>query len=325
MKKLTSLLMSGMLAVTSCVCAVTASAEEVETARILVADGINATAFTVYEVPVGTKFECVVKGTSTEKITGFHGSLYVNQAVPEAHVEESALVEESSLDVLGYAEGYFSNGVHYDPGMFASMYVRPVSPAEFNLDRLGFVFTSGLPAAGFDEGVEMIKVAYEVKNPGECMIVTTIDDATYDDENGIPTKDKKCIKTSTRLNVEEYTEDPTEPTEPTEPSDPTEPTAPTEPTEPTEPSEPTDPSAPTEPTDVTNPTSAPTADDTKAPTNATNATSATTNSTTSNTTSSSTTTGKVATGDTATIAMIMAAILLASAGTVVIARKRLAK
>ena len=309
MKKLTSLLMSGMLAVTGCVCAVTASAEDVETAKITVVDGKEVTA--VYEVPVGEKIECTVKGTSTEKITGFHASLYVNQA------DATALVEESDLDVLGYAEAYFSNGVHYDPGMFASMYVRPVSPAEFNLDRLGFVFTSGLPVAGFDAGVDMIKVAYEVKSAGECTIVTTIDDATYDDENGIPTKDKTCIKTTTTLNVDEFTEEPTEPTEPTEPSEPTEPTAPTEPSEPTEPTD-------EKPTDATNPTSAPTADDTKAPTNATNATSTTTNSTT-NTTTNSSTTGKVATGDTATIAMIMAAILLASAGTVVIARKRLAK
>lgn len=313
MKKLTSILMSGMLAVTGCVCAVTASAEDLETAKITVVDGKEVTA--VYEVPVGEKFECTVKGTSTEKITGFHASVYVNQT------DATALVEESDLDVLGYAEGYFSNGVHYDPGMFASMHVRPVNPAEFNLDKLGLVFTSGLPVAGFDAGVDMIKVAYEVKSAGECMIVTTMDDATYDDENGIPTKDKTCIKTTTTLNVDSYTEDPTEPSEPTEPSDPTEPT---DSTEPTEPSEPTDPSAPEEPTDVTNPTSAPT-NATNAPTNATNATSATTNSTTSNTTSSSTTTGKVATGDTATIAMIMAAILLASAGTVVIARKRLVK
>lgn len=315
MKKLTSILISGMLAVTGCVCAVTASAEDVETAKITVVDGKEVTA--VYEVPVGEKFECTVKGTSTEKITGFHTSVYVNQT------DATALVDESELDVLGYAEGYFSNGVHYDPGMFASMHVRPVSPAEFNLDKLSFVFTAGLPVSGFDAGVDMIKVAYEVKSAGECTIVTTMDDATYDDENGIPTKDKTCIKTVTTLNVDEYTEDPTEPSEePTEPSDPTEPSVPTEPSAPTDPSAPTEPSKPSEPTDVTNPTSAPTANDTKAPTNATNNTSS---SSSTNTSSSSTTTGKVATGDTATIAMIMLAILLASAGTVVISRKRLAK
>lgn len=316
MKKLTSILMSGMLAVTGCVCAVTASAEDVETAKITVVDGKEVTA--VYEVPVGEKIECTVKGTSTEKITGFHTSVYVNQA------DAASLVDESELDVLGYAEAYFSNGVHYDPGMFASMHVRPVNPAEFNLDKLSFVFTAGLPVSGFDAGVDMIKVAYEVKNAGECTIVTTMDDATYDDENGIPTKDKTCIKTVTTLNVDEYTEGPTEPTDPSEPIDddcylPTDPSE--EITEPTfAPTEPTDPSKPSEPTDVTNPTTAPTN-----ATNATNATSATTSSSTTNTTSSSTTTGKVATGDTATIAMIMAAILLASAGTVVIARKRLAK
>ena len=299
MKKLTSLFISGMLAVTGCVCAVTASADEVETAKITVMDGNTVTA--VYEVPVGEKVECTVKGTSAAKVTGFHTSIFVNQTDAEN------LVSDSELDVLGYAEGYFANGVHYDPGMFASMQVRPVSPTEFNLDELGFLFTSGLPVSGFDAGLDMIKVAYEVKNAGECTIVTVMNDATVDDENGIPSKDKNAITTVTTLNADLYTEEPTEaPTEET-----TE--APTD--EATE--APTDEAtvAPTEaPTDATNPTEAPT-----------NATSAPTNATQKATTSTSTNTGKVDTGDSSSIALIGAAMLLASVGVVAIARKKLAK
>lgn len=316
MKKLTSLFISGMLAVTGCVCAVSASAEEVETAKITVVDGSKVTA--VYEVPVGDKIECTVKGTSADKVTAFHGSVYINQA------DATSLVEESDLDILGYSEAYFSNGVHYDPGTFSSMYVRPVSADEFNLDKLGFIFSSGLPVSGFSDGIDMIKVAYEVKNPGECTIVTVINDVTYDDENGIPTKDKDSIKTVTTLNADEYIDAPTD--EPTDaPTD-----APTdEPTDaPTD--EPTD--APTdEPTDkpTVAPTDAPTdnvtAAPTNGPTNATNATTATSNTTNQGTTNNSTTTGKVATGDSTSIALLMGAILLASAGTVVIARKKFAK
>ena len=302
MKKFTSLFISGMLAVTGCVCAATASADEVETAKITVMDGNSVTA--VYEVPVGEKVECTVKGTSAAKVTGFHTSIFVNQT------DAANPVSESDLDILGYAEGYFANGVHYDPGMFASMQVRPVAPAEFTRDELGFLFTSGLPVSGFDAGVDMIKVAYEVKNPGECTIVTVMNDATIDDENGIPSKDKSAITTVTTLNADVYTEDPTEaPTaEPTE--------APTaEPTDaPTE--APT--KAPTEaPTNATNPTSA--------PTNATNPTSAPTNATQNSTASNSSNTGKVDTGDTASIALIGAAMLLASAGVVAVAKKKFAK
>lgn len=320
MKKLTSLFISGMLAVTGCVCAVSASAEDAETAKITVYDGTEVTG--VYEVAVGEKFECTVKGTSAEKITAFLGSVYINQA------DATTKADESELDILGYSDAYFSNGAYYDPGTFSSMFVRPQNSAEFNLDKLGFIFSSGLPVAGFDQGVDMIKVAYEVKNPGECAIVTVVNDATYDDENGIPTKDANAIKTVTTLNVDQNTEDPTE--EPTE--KPTE--APT--------AEPTD--APTEkPTDAPTekPTEAPTAEATAAPTNATtatdstnatnatsatnvtSATSATSSSNTSNNNSS--TTGKVATGDSTTIALAIASILLASAGTVVLSRKKFAR
>ena len=293
MKKFTSLFISGMLAVTGCVCAVTASADEVETAKITVMDGNTVTA--VYEVPVGEKIECTVKGTSTEKVTGFHTSVFINQT------DAANPVNDSELDVLGYAEGYFANGYHFDPGMFASMQVRPVAPAEFNLDELGFLFTSGLPVSGFDAGLDMIKVAYEVKNPGECTIVTVMNEATVDDENGIPSKDKNAITTVTTLNADVYTEDPTE--EPTEAptAEPTE--APT--AEPTEAPTVDATVAPTEgPTSATNPTDA--------PSNATNPTTAATNATQKTTTAGSST-------------LIGAAILLASVGTVSIARKKLAK
>lgn len=308
MKKLTSLFISGMLAVTGCVCAVTASAET-EMAKITVVDGNEVTA--VYEVPVGSTVECTVKGTSAEKITAFHGSIFVNQ------VDATTLAEESELDILGYAEAYFSNGVHYDPGNFGSMMVRPVSAAEFNRDELGFIYSAGLPAAGFDTGVDMIKVAYEVKNAGECTIVTTMNDVTYDDANGIPTKDITAISTVTTLDAETFTEDPTE--EPTEaPTE--EPTvAPTEAPTVAPTDEATAPTA-TEPTDATNPTTATDATNTTNATNATNATSAT--SATKAPTTNNSTTGKVATGDSTTIAVIMSALLLASAGTVISVRRR---
>ena len=272
---------------------------------------------------VGEKFECTVKGTSDEKITAFLGSVYINQA------DATSKVEESDLDILGYVDAYFDNGVHYNPGTpFSSMYVRPANSSEFNLDKLGFIFSSGLPVGGFDQGIDMVKVAYEVKNPGECAIVTSLSDVTYDDENGVPTKDATAIKTVTTLDVEQNTEEPTE--APT--SEPTE--APT--AEPTE-----APTADTTEAPTAEPTEAPTADATAAPTNATtatdstnatnatsatNATTATSNSTnTGKTDNNSSTTGKVATGDSTTIALAIASILLASAGTVVLARKKFAK
>ena len=75
MKKLTSLLLAGMLTVSGCACAVTASAAgDDTTANLLVTDfnGNYSTETTSYEFHVGDIIECTIEGTSTiDGLTGF--------------------------------------------------------------------------------------------------------------------------------------------------------------------------------------------------------------------------------------------------------------
>ncbi|MEE0930371.1 MAG: LPXTG cell wall anchor domain-containing protein [Acutalibacteraceae bacterium] len=325
MKKLTSVLMAGMLAATGCICAVTASATDETKATITVVDASGGESVTC-EANVGDKIECTVTGYSDKSVTALLGSTYFNQ------VDADNLVEYSDIDVLGYSDGYYTEtGLFYDTGIFSTMAVRPEDSSEYDRDAFGYCYILGRPAGDYaaENGQVIVKFALDVKAAGECTIKTVLEDVTYDDVNGEIVSDTSAVKTKTTVNVISTGEDSTEATEATEATDATEATETTEATEatvPTEATEATEVTAPSTeaPTNATNATTAIVATNATSSTTATSATNATSKSSTSTSTSNTTssTTGKVATGDSTSVALVLAVLLVAS-GVFVVARRKI--
>lgn len=312
MKKLTSILMAGMLAATGCICAVTASATDETKATITVVDASGGEPVTC-EANVGDKIECTVTGYSDKSITALLGSTYINQA------DANSLVEYSDIDILGYSDGYYTEtGLFYDTGIFSSMIVRPEDASEYDRDACGYCYVLGIPAGDYaaEDGQVIVKFALDVKAAGECTIKTILEDVTYDDANGEIVSDASAAKTKTTVNVISTGGDSTEATEATETTEATEATVPTEATEVTAPST----EAPTNATNATTAIVATNATNATTSTTATSATNATSKSSTSNTTSS--TTGKVATGDSTSVALVLAVLFVAS-GAFVVARRKI--
>lgn len=321
MKKLTSVLMAGMLAATGCICAVTASATDETKATITVVDASGGESVTC-EANVGDKIECTVTGYSDKSVTALLGSTYFNQ------VDADNLVEYSDIDVLGYSDGYYTEtGLFYDTGIFSTMAVRPEDSSEYDRDAFGYCYILGRPAGDYaaENGQVIVKFALDVKAAGECTIKTVLEDVTYDDINGEIVSDVSAVKTKTTVNVISTGEDSTEATVATEATEATETTEATVSTETTEATEVTAPSTEA-PTNATNATTAIVATNVTTSTNATSATTATSKSSTSTSTSTSnttsSTTGKVATGDSTSVALVLAVLLVAS-GVFVVARRKI--
>ena len=321
MKKLTSVLMAGMLAATGCICAVTASATDETKATITVVDASGGESVTC-EANVGDKIECTVTGYSDKSVTALLGSTYFNQ------VDADNLVEYSDIDVLGYSDGYYTEtGLFYDTGIFSTMAVRPEDSSEYDRDAFGYCYILGRPAGDYaaENGQVIVKFALDVKAAGECTIKTVLEDVTYDDVNGEIVSDTSAVKTKTTVNVISTGEDSTEATVATEATEATETTEATVSTETTEATEDTAPSTEA-PTNATNATTAIVATNVTTSTNATSATTATSKSSTSTSTSTSnttsSTTGKVATGDSTSVALVLAVLLVAS-GVFVVARRKI--
>lgn len=323
MKKLTSVLMAGMLAATSCVCAITASATDDTTAKINVVDDFMGQpgTTTTYDVKVGDKIECAVVGYSDKDITAVMGATLFNQKDAED------FTEYSDIDVLGYADGYYEEtGLFYDTGDFSTMAVRPEDSSEFDRDVFSYCYILGRPSGTYAEadGQVIVKFALEVKSAGECTIKNLLQDVTYDDANGDIVSDDTAVRTAIKLNVVSSGETPTDATEATaatEATVPTEATAPTEATIATEVVTVPSTVAPTSATNATSGTNA-TSAATSGATSATNATNKPSTGTNTNSNNNSSTTGKVATGESTSIALILA-VLFAVSGVVVVARKKI--
>lgn len=317
MKKFMSILMVAMMVSATCVYVSADDEPEQETnekATIKVVDKSDNDVKT-YETNVGDKIEVTVKGYSQEAISGFLTSTYFNQTGLEEFVEYSD-INVFAYDTTAYATD--DNGTTFYKSDINGMSVRPEDETEIDRDVFGCCYTSASSTGSYnDEGGQIIvKFALEVKEAGESVIATVVDDAAYE-VNGEDVSDATKLTTDTTILVNG--EEPVQPEVPTE--EPTkEPTTPTEvPTQiPTD----TSTAVPTAPTSATNTTVAPTS-----ATNATNSTTATTatsgnavNNTSSNNNNSSTS-GKVSTGDNTTMIIALFALALAS-GVTVVAKKK---
>lgn len=344
MKKFTSLLLAGVITVAGCACAVSAAAadDDNQKATIVVLDksGNNWSGST-YQANVGDKFEVTVTGTSTNGVKNFVGldfTTYFNQSE-----ENGSTVEESDIDVLGYTTSYYEDGTYFKAGSFpgALFMTRPEASNDFDKDFFRYIVASAVPTGNFEPSQEIVKFTLEVKNPGTCYIRTKSNEISYMEGDDI-TANPSAMVTKTTLNLDVVTPvDPTEPETQPETTPSTEPeTAPSTEPETTPSTEPeTAPSTEPETTPSTEPGTAPSTDgptnvattpSTEAPTSSTNPTGnngtngGTNSSTNSGVNNSSTATGKVATGDSTAVALLLT-ILIASAVTVVFARKKVMK
>ena len=317
MKKLTSVVIAGMLVTAGCAGALSVSADDSQKATIKVVDSSAPSEVTTYDAYVGDKIECVISGYSQEAVTSVLTSTYINQA------DIQQTVEYSDINVLGYADGYYGEGeaAAYYTSDFNGYAVRPESADEYDRDVFGFCYIHGQTSGDYasENGQVMVKFAMEVLEPGECVIYTDLKDVTYDNAEGEIESSLEALKTKTTLTVIPSEERPTdEPTE--EPTD--------EPTQtPTE--EPTDiPTSatqqiPTEtPTSATTPT--PTQAGTVAPTSAPTSANTPSNNNSSNTNSGNTSysAGKVATGESAAAVIFALCAALATGSVLAFARKR---
>lgn len=319
MKKFMSILMVAMMVSATCVYVSADNEPEQETnekATIKVVDKSDNDVKT-YETNVGDKIEVTVKGYSQEAISGFLTSTYFNQTGLEEFVEYSD-INIFAYDTTAYTTD--DNGTTFYKSDINGMSVRPEDETEIDRDVFGCCYTSASSTDSYkDEGGQIIvKFALEVKEAGESIIATVVDDAAYE-VNGEDVSDATKLTTDTTILVNG--EEPVQPEVPTEEPTATEPTAPTEvPTQ-----MPTDipTTVPTAPTSATNTTVAPTNS-----TNATNSTTATTATSgnavnnTSNNNNNSSTSGKVSTGDNRTMLIVLFAVLASASGVTVAAKKK---
>lgn len=319
MKKFMSILMVAMMVSATCVYVSADDEPEQETgekATIKVVDKSDNEVKT-YETNVGDKIEVTVKGYSQEAINGFLTSTYFNQTGLED------FVEYSDVNVLAYDTTAYEteDGTTFYKSNINGMSVRPEDETEIDRDVFGCCYTSASSTGSYsDEGGQIIvNFALEVKEAGESVIATVVNDAAYE-ADGEDISDATKLTTDTTILVNG--EEPVEPEVPTEEPT-TEPTAPTEvPTEvPTQVPTDTSTTVPTAPTNATNSTVAPTNT-----TNATNATTATSagavNNTSGNNNNNSSTSGKVSTGENTTMIIALFAVLALASGVTVVAKKK---
>ena len=264
MKKLTSLLLAGMLTVSGCACAVTASAADDDTmATLLVTDfnGNYSTETAGYEFHVGDIIECTVEGTSTiDELTGFSGiwtKTFFNQ---ESATQNGEIF--SNVDMLSYSTEYYDEGAFYQAGKFpgAMVVTRPEESKEFDRDLFDFSLVRAVNTGSFTPSQTIVKFTLRVDKPGTSYINTIVNDVVYVENNDVVTNND-ALRTTTTLRV--VNNDPSSPSTPTEAPTAAPTVAPTAaPTvAPTE--APTEASAPTEaptvaPTEASAPTEAPT-------------------------------------------------------------------
>ena len=260
MKKLTSLLLAGMLTVSGCACAVTASAADDDTmATLLVTDfnGNYSTETAGYEFHVGDIIECTVEGTSTiDELTGFSGiwtKTFFNQ---ESATQNGEIF--SNVDMLSYSTEYYDEGAFYQAGKFpgAMVVTRPEESKEFDRDLFDFSLVRAVNTGSFTPSQTIVKFTLRVDKPGTSYINTIVNDIVYVENNDVVTNND-ALRTTTTLRV--VNNDPSSPSTPTEAPTAAPTVAPTAaPTvAPTEASAPTE--APTvAPTEASAPTEAPT-------------------------------------------------------------------
>ena len=257
MKKLTSLLLAGMLTVSGCACAVTASAAGDDTkATLLVTDfnGNYSTDTTSYEFHVGDIIECTIEGTSTiDGLTGFSGiwtKTFFNQ---ESATQNGEIF--SNVDMLSYSTEYYDEGAFYQTGKFpgAMVVTRPEESKEFDRDLFDFSLVRAVNTGSFTPSQTVVKLTLKIDKPGTSYINTIVNDIVYVENNDVVTNND-ALRTTTTLKVVKNA--PSTPTEaPTEAPTATPTVAPT--------AAPTEASAPTEaptvaPTEASAPTEAPT-------------------------------------------------------------------
>ena len=257
MKKLTSLLLAGMLTVSGCACAVTASAAgDDTTANLLVTDfnGNYSTETTGYEFHVGDIIECTVEGTSTiDELTGFSGiwtKTFFNQ---ESATQNGEVF--SNVDMLSYSTEYYDEGAFYQTGKFpgAMVVTRPEESKEFDRDLFDFSLVRAVNTGSFTPSQTIVKFTLRVDKPGTSYINTIVNDIVYVENNDVVTNND-ALRTTTTLKVVKNA--PSTPTEAPTVAPTVAPTA-----APT--AAPTEASAPTEaptvaPTEASAPTEAPT-------------------------------------------------------------------
>ena len=257
MKKLTSLLLAGMLTVSGCACAVTASAAgDDTTANLLVTDfnGNYSTETTSYEFHVGDIIECTIEGTSTiDGLTGFSGiwtKTFFNQ---ESATQNGEIF--SNVDMLSYSTEYYDEGAFYQTGKFpgAMVVTRPEESKEFDRDLFDFSLVRAVNTGSFTPSQTVVKLTLKIDKPGTSYINTIVNDIVYVENNDVVTNND-ALRTTTTLKVVKSA--PSTPTEAPTAAPTVAPTAaPT--VAPTEASAPTE--APTvAPTEASAPTEAPT-------------------------------------------------------------------
>ena len=253
MKKLTSLLLAGMLTVSGCACAVTASAAGDDTkATLLVTDfnGNYSTDTTSYEFHVGDIIECTIEGTSTiDGLTGFSGiwtKTFFNQ---ESATQNGEIF--SNVDMLSYSTEYYDEGAFYQTGKFpgAMVVTRPEESKEFDRDLFDFSLVRAVNTGSFTPSQTVVKLTLKIDKPGTSYINTIVNDIVYVENNDVVTNND-ALRTTTTLKVVKNA--PSTPTEAPTAAPTVAPTvAPTEASAPTE--------APTvAPTEASAPTEAPT-------------------------------------------------------------------
>ena len=257
MKKLTSLLLAGMLTVSGCACAVTASAAgDDTTANLLVTDfnGNYSTETTSYEFHVGDIIECTIEGTSTiDGLTGFSGiwtKTFFNQ---ESATQNGEIF--SNVDMLSYSTEYYDEGAFYQTGKFpgAMVVTRPEESKEFDRDLFDFSLVRAVNTGSFTPSQTVVKLTLKIDKPGTSYINTIVNDIVYVENNDVVTNNDALRTTTTLKVVKSAPSTPTEAPTVAPTSAPT--VAPT--VAPTEASAPTE--APTvAPTEASAPTEAPT-------------------------------------------------------------------
>ena len=257
MKKLTSLLLAGMLTVSGCACAVTASAAgDDTTATLLVTDfnGNYSTDTRSYEFHVGDIIECTIEGTSTiDGLTGFSGiwtKTFFNQ---ESATQNGEIF--SNVDMLSYSTEYYDEGAFYQTGKFpgAMVVTRPEESKEFDRDLFDFSLVRAVNTGSFTPSQTVVKLTLKIDKPGTSYINTIVNDIVYVENNDVVTNND-ALRTTTTLKVVKNA--PSTPTEAPTAAPTVAPTA-----APT--AAPTEASAPTEaptvaPTEASAPTEAPT-------------------------------------------------------------------
>ncbi len=220
MKKLTSVLLAGMLTVSGCACAITASATNDSTkANLLVTDfnGNYSTETKSYEANVGDIIECTVTGTSTvDGLTGFAGidvATFFNQ---ESATKDGVVY--SDIDMLGYSTEYYDGGAFFQAGSFPGslLVTRPEESKEFDRDSFGFITGGATNTGSFTPSQEIVKFTLKVNNAGTSYINTVVNEVIYIVGNDV-TDNNNALRTTTTVKVvksEQPTDAPTEaPTE----------------------------------------------------------------------------------------------------------------